>query len=206
MDTAPDYIQEARERDSEGRPALFTIVAFDSDMNLGRAYNRSMVLLSDDAWACFLDHDAMFTTPFWHEQLLRAIEHNPETGAFTAVTNRVGNVQQTAGFIDPNDHDMMDHRRFGESLFRTYEARCDDITMGEPLSGVLIVISKRAWKRIGGFRDGFLGVDNQMHLDMRRIGLRVMILRGLYVYHWYRGDGCAAHLKHLKPKDKWVPR
>lgn len=207
MGTAPDYIAEARARSEDtGRAVLYTFVAFDPDMNLGRAYNRSMELLPDDAWACFLDHDAMFTTPYWHEQILRAIENYPEAGVFTAYTNRVGNEAQVIHAVERNDHDVVLHRQVGDLLFRAHEWRSADITMGDLLSGVLMVLSKRAWKRVGGFRDGFLGIDNQLHLDMRRIGLRVYLMLGLYVYHWYRGEGGEAHLKHLKAEDKWIPR
>jgi hypothetical protein len=45
-----------------------------------------------------------------------------------------------------------------------------------------------------GFESGFLGVDNAYHAAVAKAGFTVHVLRGLYVYHWYRGDGDRSHL------------
>ena len=200
--TGMDMIASARANQAR-RPVLHTAIAFDPDMNLGAAYNRTMALLPEDGWACFLDHDAMFTTRYWHEQVLRAIELHPGAGAFTAVTNRIGNADQVALGIDPGNHDVAYHRTFGAQLADNHALR--DVTSGPLISGVLIVLSKAAWKAIGGFQDGFLGIDNQMHLDLKRAGKRVFVIEGLYVYHWYRANSDGP-LEYLTDKDRWRPR
>lgn len=41
---------------------LYPICPEESGNNLGAAYNTFTSLLGDDDWACFIDHDAMFTT------------------------------------------------------------------------------------------------------------------------------------------------
>ena len=41
--------------------------------DLGWAYNNFMNNLGDDDWACFLDHDAMFTVSDWYPRLERII-------------------------------------------------------------------------------------------------------------------------------------
>ena len=67
--------------------ALITAIAFDVDRNLGRAYNEIMSTLRPEDWACFLDHDAVFTSRRWYSQLLEAIAANRST-ASAAVENR----------------------------------------------------------------------------------------------------------------------
>ena len=79
--------------------------------NLGYAYNKFMELLpNDDDWACFLDHDAMFTTSNWYHQLETIIKNNPDVGAFGARTNRVANTFQLVGNINLMSNDLEYHR------------------------------------------------------------------------------------------------
>lgn len=176
---------------------LVTAIAYDQEKDLGRAYDRIMERLADEDWACFLDHDAMFTTRRWYAQLVKAIEARPNAGAFTAVTNRIGCRYQLAD-VSQKNHDVLYHRKQGQRLLRRHGTRLVDVTDEEPLSGVVICIAKKVWKKIGGFASGFFGVDNQLHWDLRRAGYRIYLLPGLYVYHFYRGDGDRTFYRGVK--------
>jgi GT2 family glycosyltransferase len=172
---------------------ILTITAYDLDRDLARAYDEAFERLRDDDWACFVDHDAMFTTYDWFRQLARVVEAAPpSTGMVTAVTNRIGCVHQRAPGA-PRTHDYAEHRRFGAELAERHGDRLSDVTHLSPISGVVMLIPKRAWAAIGRPPSGFLGVDNWIHLSMRKAGWRVFLMPGLYVYHWYRADG-AEHL------------
>lgn len=181
---------------------LVTMMPFATDMNLGRAYNEAMALLPAGAWACFLDHDAMWTTRRWYHQLEEAIRFLPSAGAFVAVANRIGPRWQTAAATpemqrqlfgrvlsaDWRDVHAVDaHRRFGAERMKTRTLL--DATDTKGFGGVAFCISKDAWQRAGGFVDGMLCVDHGMHFALRRAGLRVYVLEGLYVYHWRRAYG-----------------
>lgn len=168
--------------------ALITAIAYDVERNLGRAYNTVMERLLPGDWCCFLDHDAIWTTREWHRQLLAAIETRPDAGLFVAVTNRIGRKEQIAPGC-PAGHDMRDHFAFGERLKSEHEAATRDVTDGNLISGVVMCISHETWEAMGGFKPGFFGVDNEAHRAIRRIGKRVYLMPGLYVQHWYRGDG-----------------
>lgn len=54
------------------------------------------------------------------------------------------------------------------------------------ISGVLILTSKKVWKQVGGFMDGFTKVDHDYDLKSRNAGYTTYIADGLYIYHWYR--------------------
>lgn len=170
---------------------LITAIAYDPEKNLGRAYNEVMVRAGDGDWICFLDHDAMFTTPTWYHRIQSAIQLQPNAGMFTAITNRIGNPEQTCAGV-AHGHDIRTHRAYGES-WPGQPAYLTRATF--PISGVLMCLSKQTWKTMGKFKPGFLGVDNRAHRDILAIGKEVYIITNLYVYHWYRGDGDMSHLE-----------
>lgn len=169
-------------------PLVLAMTPFRADMNLGAAYNEAMRLLPRDGWAVFLDHDAAWTTRSWYLQIREAIAFKPDAGAFGAVTNRIAPDWQQAGARD--NHDMVAHRQFGDERLRTVRTLLD-VTHTKGFGGVVIVISRRAWERAGGFVDGMLCVDHRMHFALRDAGLRVYLHEGLYVYHWRRANGDA---------------
>ena len=167
---------------------LVTAIAYDVERDLGRAYNEIMGRMLPADWVCLLDHDAVFTTRDWYKQLLSAIDANPDAGLFAAVTNRIGRKSQIAPGC-PDGHDMRAHRAFGQRLLEQHGHTVRDITRDSPISGVVMVLSVDTWERMGGFSSGFFGVDNNAHRAVAKTGRKVLLLPGLYVQHWYRGDG-----------------
>ena len=52
----------------------------------------------------------------------------------------------------------------------------------------MFVTSKKAWYEVGGFREnGLIGVDTNYVGKLKAKGYKIYLLKGLYVYHWYRG-------------------
>lgn len=167
---------------------------YRNDKNLGRAYNEAMALLGPDDWAAFIDHDAMHCTPDWHRLIDTAIAENPEYQLFVGSTNRIGCGWMKAHGVDPNNFDLRYHRRIGKELAEKWGSTVDDVTeweglpSGKPLSGVLMVLSKRAWASINGCKNGFLTVDNHLHKQIRDAGYKVGYMKGVYLVHWYRAS------------------
>src|SRR5262245_56851390 len=160
-------------------------------MDLGRSYNAFMALLpKDDDWACFIDHDAMFTTRDWYGQLTQIVRRHRDAGCFTAMTNRIGNPVQVHGYLRTrtisSNHDISHHRQVGARLKRRFGADVVPLDERRLMSGVVILTKKSVWKRVG-FAPGFLGVDGEYHRGCLRNGYPVYLMRGVYVYHWYRG-------------------
>lgn len=191
---------------------IHTCIPFRNDTNLGRAYNDVMELIGLDDWACFLDHDVMFTTFEWYRQLEAAIRFEPR-GTFTGVTNRIYCPWQRANEADPQNHDIMYHRKIGaERLKNRY---LTDVTQAPGrfgLGGFILCISKHAWLDAGGFVDGQLCVDHNMHFALRRIGRPVYLIEGLYMYHYARGAGekykditMRAECECRVPVSNWAP-
>lgn len=183
---------------------IYTHIPFapkDKKANLGWCYNNFMEKIDDNDWAVFLDHDATFTTKKWFSQIEDAIENYPEFGAFTCMMNRVGNPVHIPKNIDRNNHNINYHREKGEEFYLNNNTIVDfnHENYSLLLSGVLIIVSKETWKKIGGFKEGFLGVDNCFHIDCLYNKIRVGMMNGLYLYHFYRADGIPAPVYKNNP-------
>lgn len=165
---------------------IFAMTPFAEDRNLGGAYNEAMALLPDDAWAAFLDHDAGFTTREWYRQIAEAIAFQPRA-MFTACTNRIASKWQRAQEADENNHDMAYHRKIGAA--RLARRTLLDVTHSSGIGGVLMVISKEAWREVGGFVPFMFCVDHNIHFAHARAGRPVYLMESLYLYHWRRANG-----------------
>lgn len=155
--------------------------------DLGWTYNKYMEILpDDDDWACFLDHDAMFTTTDWFSQLEEIVAQNPQYALLSALTNRTGNTEQRVSNIDYNNQDICYHRRIGKIAQQQHRMAVVDVSNSRSISGVVILVKKAAWKKTGGFTPGFLGVDCDFSQRIVNSGQKVGIMTGIYVYHWYR--------------------
>jgi len=188
---------EGRQEAGLTPPNVITAIAYDVNKDLGRAYNQIMARAPEDAWVCFLDHDAYFASRSWISLVEKAIASYPNAGMFTVITNRIANGQQILKGVDRNNHEFDYHLRLGRER-AAVGAALKDVTNGNLISGIVMCISKRAWRTVGGFASGFLGVDNRMHQQLAKHGFRVLLISGVYAYHWYRGEGDTAHLKGVK--------
>lgn len=164
----------------------------DRKGDLGWTYNNFMNYLNDDDWACFLDHDACFLTKDWYPRLNKIIELNPTVGLFYPFTNRIAQPLQIPKNINVNSHDIKYHRQIADKI-AAKGGYTVQIVPGDTnrylLSGVVMLISKSVWKKVGGFKSGFYGVDNNIHIACNSNNIPVGLMNGIYVYHWYRGDG-----------------
>lgn len=178
-------------------PMIHTHVTYaphHTNKNIGQAYNDFVEMVPDDDWICFLDHDAMFTTDDWYKQLEEIagmIESKPELqkqiGLLTVLTNRIGNVEQIIFRKDSEEaknHDMYFHRRWGKSQQKFHRGSLQKAT--NLISGIVMLFPKRVWLKTSGFKDGFLGVDNDFDKQVRELGYGTYIMKGIYCYHWYR--------------------
>jgi GT2 family glycosyltransferase len=127
------------------------------------------------------------------------IERYPECKFFTCYTNRIGSTTQNLPDVDKNNNDMAYHRNLGKQLQEKYWDECEDLCKTEnkdAISGMLMMIRKDLWKEVGGFHtEGMLGIDNHFHVQCMKINEPVYMMKGVYIYHWYRWpDGDRSHL------------
>jgi GT2 family glycosyltransferase len=170
---------------------IYYSVPYSIEKNLGKYYNDFMRMLpSDDDYGCFVDGDTMFTTTNYGHIINDVVNENPDVGCFTCYTNRIGCKWQVAPGVDQDTNDMNYHRNFGLSLQTIFGSECEDMTdvsNKEVLSGHLMLLKKSVWKKIGGFAEkGMLGIDNDLHWKIKKNNEKVYIMKGIYIFHWYR--------------------
>ena len=160
---------------------------FGKNINLGWAYNQYMNLLpNDEDWGCFIDHDAMWTTYNWYNQLESIIDKHPEYSLFTVKTNNVySKIQKGPRFLR-HIKNVAAHREYGLKLQEEKYNEVTEMGRNNLLSGVVILYKKSTWNKIK-FKNGFLTVDRNIHKDLIRNGYKTGLMEGVYVYHWYRG-------------------
>lgn len=169
---------------------IYYSIPFSIEKNIGKYYNDFMELLpSDDDFACFVDGDTIFTTPNYGNQIEEATKKYPKVGCFTAYTNRVNCEWQIYPGVDKDNNDMYYHRQIGKQAQERFWSKCIDVTdmpRDKVLSGFLMLLKKSVWKKIGGFKDGVLGVDNDLHWKIQDHKESIHLMQGVYLYHWYR--------------------
>jgi hypothetical protein len=163
--------------------------------NLGAYYNKYMELLpNDDDWAILMDHDILFTTYDWYNQICDIIEKNDgkidDLGMLVVMTNRIGNAyQKVYNPMLAKSNDIQIHRKYGQKVYNEKYDTLRRFSQGG-MSGLVMVLKKSVWREAGGFMDeGILGVDNNFHSKLRKkLNKEIYIMEGVYVYHWYRNN------------------
>jgi len=164
-------------------------------MQLGKAYNIAMQSVDD--WILFMDHDILHLNPHYHEVCLGVIKKiGHKAGWITCMTNRIACEVQWAREAPKND-DIMAHMKYSKKLWKEHgpkllligNKKSDMIYQGKKFagfSGFFMLTHKQAWEDVEGFKDGFLGVDNDYYEKITKAGYETYVMPGIYVYHMYR--------------------
>jgi len=149
-----------------------------SDKNIGRSYNDFMNLIKSEDWAAFTDLDVCFLTREQPLLIDRAIKEYPDTGWFTAFTNRLGSNDNLLNIADYNT-DIVYHIRIArEQQELPFSVRP---FKGLP-GGFLIVIKKATWEKVGKFADGF-HIDTNYAFRILHKGFSIRLIENLYLFH-----------------------
>lgn len=175
---------------------IYYFTPYSLDGNLGAAYNDYMELLpADEDWACFIDGDAKFLTPDWGEIIANTIKLHPEAGMFTCYTNRVNNPQQLYRGKFSEVRDIVHHRNIAKVCRELGKNKVK--VLNRMISGVMMVIQKSTWKKFK-FKDGLLGVDNDISQRLINAGKPIYLMEGIYMLHYYRMAEGRTYKKHLQ--------
>ena len=165
---------------------------YSTGKNLGKAYNDVMALLSDDDHACFRDGDTCWLTPDYGVHLAEYVKRYPNA-VLTCWTNRINDkAEQQYRGVDRESADMREHLNLAEA-FKTHLYQVTPITGF--VSGFCMVVPKRVWNNhkfaeVQVYEDrgphNLLGVDNDFTNRVRKGGVQVLRMEGLYLWHTYR--------------------
>jgi hypothetical protein len=174
------------------------IIPWTSDKNLSGFYNREICNLeNDDDWACFVDRDTYFPHPNYGNHIEAIInKHGVTYKLLTCMTNRVGTTYQCVKNMWTVEKGAA-HEDRAKSLWYAKGVEVEDITNSTPISGMLILVQKKFITENRLLKDGLLlGADNDFHYIAKESGEKVGLMRGVYVYHYYR-NGVPTNKQHL---------
>jgi GT2 family glycosyltransferase len=178
---------------------LFTPYSFEK--KLFEAYDQCFNLINDDDWACFLDGDTMFLESNFGHLIAEYIELYPDTGLFTCYSSRSAYQYLVPSRVDQKRDSIIYHREISRSLVMEYHGSVVDIC--ENISGHLMLIKKSVWMSI---RDrlihtcagaNLLGVDTQIGKAILSSGLKIRLMQGIYLMHYYRLAEGKKYKEHL---------
>ena len=175
---------------------IYEVVPYSFEKDYGAACNKQCELIpNDNDWIVVRDTDVMSLTPSHLHKIKEAIDRHPETGLFTVLTNRVKQHKQVADMSLFENSDIKVHRQLALDL----AAKPIDVPIiPYVISGYCMIFKKSTWKKVGGFKSGILGVDNNFSWRMRQHGFDVRLMKNVYYYHYYRhleGVEWKGHLK-----------
>jgi len=174
-----DYIQEKKIKVWYSNP-------FSTEKNIGKALNEFCANVPDNDWICLQDGDIMYLTSDWGVQIEKVIkQHGEKFGLIGCMTNRLGRDIQRIGSMD-NDHDILKHYEIAVKLAKEHYAEIDDVTKKKYIAGMFMLFPKSVWNKVK-FRENTIGFDDHFSNDVRKKGYKLGLMKGLYVYHFYRG-------------------
>lgn len=179
---------------------FFTPYSFEK--KLFEAFDVYMNLIPDSDWVCFLDGDTAFLLPDFGHQIHVYLEKYPDTGLFTCYASRCHYDIQVRRGTEMENPDVLYHRRQAEKIKNELNGQVKEVN--RRIAGHLMVIQKRTWLLI---RDevsrtaaskNILGVDTKISNAILGMGLKIRLMRGLYIFHYLRmveGFNSDNHLK-----------
>jgi GT2 family glycosyltransferase len=177
---------------------------YAQDGNLGRAYNEYMDLVPhDDDWVCFYDRDVMFLTPDYGSQIREIISLCPDAGLLTCLTNRIGCPAQLYEGTVSDEPNILHHAAIAVRQQQHHRLEVEKIPA--PVSGFLMVIKKRVWRNVRfSEQRELLGVDWQFSKRLAAKGYPIHLMKGLYVFHYYRLREGINDTRHLETGKRMV--
>ncbi|MGE4568034.1 MAG: glycosyltransferase family A protein [Bacteroidales bacterium] len=177
-----------------------TPYAFDKKLAL--AYDREFQRLPNpDDWLAIMDGDIAFLRADFGHHIQEYIDKYPGTGMFTCYASRCH-----YKYIIPRDGndksaDILFHKRIAES--HAANLRLEVKPLAGNITGHLMVIRKDIWQRIRAYvlkrtkNETIEAVDTSIGLALHAEKLPILLMRGIYVFHYCRlkeGYKSRAHL------------
>lgn len=157
---------------------------YRADKNIGGAYNEFIRALKaeDDDWIVLQDGDILYLTPDWGRRIEEALAiDGNKFGLVGCYTNRIKSSHQQHGGRMSDDFNIKNHYEIAMS----YEGKGIEETNGG-VAGFFMAFQYKTWKTVGGFTENNIASDTIFNSKVKDLGLKVGLIRSLYVFHIYR--------------------
>lgn len=181
-------------------PRIWYLTPFSTEKNIGKEYNEQISRIPPNDWICIRDGDTIFLSPEnqWGKQISDIIAtHGNKYDLIGCVTNRLRSTVQLHENTFSNNHDMLHHGGIAKALFET---KYNSVRgHKQPIAGLFMLFPRKTWDKVK-FRENSDTFDTHFGKDLIKLGGKIGIAEGVYVYHWYRAwsEDPLNDKKHLK--------
>lgn len=177
---------------------IFDTIPFDSQKNLGKAYNHTCKHAPEDSWIILRDYDTLILLPDTKTHIEEYVKRDPDINkVYTCFANRNHPTlpQQILGGVMSENTDINFHINLAVNqrqwLYQTTEIKGN-------IAGFFMLLNKRLWQEIK-FQENFksLGVDFAFCRALREKKKTILRMEGIYIWHTYRLQNGVNNKNHL---------
>lgn len=160
------------------------------------------LLPCDEDWACFLDGDSAFLRSDFGHKILEYTLKYPDTGLFTCYASRAHYRCQRIESADPENPSILFHKAIADKADKDLRGQIKEIS--RRIAGHLLLMKKQTWLLIrqsvkdNGKNKRILGIDTKISNAILWHGLKIRLMRGIYIFHYLRMAEGYDYKKHLK--------
>lgn len=183
---------------------MIDIIPYREDKNLGKAYNEAFI---DTTIYCpyliLRDYDTMWLLPDYLIHVDKYHHLYPDA-VLTCFTNRISPLskpQLYTGRISEVS-DIKTHIKVAQKIQAfsgNLQGRYPVTEITQDISGMMMVVPRSVWREHNFTEDKLcLGVDTEWNRRIRKAGVKILRMDGIYIFHTYRllnGVGDKSHLK-----------
>lgn len=182
---------------------FFTPYSFNK--KLFEAIDQYMNLVANpEDWVFIADGDTAFLRSDFGHQIKNYIEKYPDTGLFTCYASRCHNSRQVRKGTEMNNPNIIYHKNRAEETYKLFDGQIKEIN--HRISGHLWGIQKKTWvkicpevaKKVVTQDKKILGVDTKISNAIMNHGLKIRLMRGMYIFHYLRLVEGFNSTKHLQ--------
>lgn len=163
------------------------ITPYSTIKNYGGEFNDRISELPNDSWICLRDGDTMFLNHDWGKQIQDVIiKHGDKYQLIGCMTNRVNRRHQLVNGIFNSDWDIQHHYSISKVLHENDYDTVIDVTSKSRLAGLFMLFHKSTWEKCK-FVENNRRFDDLFCRDIINKGGKLGLMKGLYLFHWYRG-------------------
>ena len=157
---------------------------YSTEKNFGKAINDFCKLVpNDEDWIVIQDGDIIYLTSDWGQRIENALKLDGDSfGLIGCYTSRLRGIHQLHERKFSFNHNLEYHYKIAESYNK--EGIQDIGKLG--VAGFFMAFKKSTWIQTKGFAENTRVFDTIFNHKVRALGMRIGLIRSLYVYHGYR--------------------
>jgi GT2 family glycosyltransferase len=183
---------------------IYFFTPYSFNKRLFEAFDDYILMVKDqEDWICFTDADTAFLTADFGHKISEYVEKYPDTGLFTCYASRCHYALQVPEEVNTENISILYHKKISELVAEKYHLQVTEIN--RRIAGHLMIIQKKTWLRIRVRlrirceNKYILGVDTKISNEVLNLGLKIRLMKGIYILHYLRLAEGYDYKKHLEP-------